>query len=78
MTTICPDCYMKQDECICPSEQKLKQQLAESQAREAQLRYALKEIKMVSESSVKTHGYDKSHVRIVQSVKEALAKVRKP
>jgi len=37
MTPICPYCYMKQDECICPSEQNLRQQLAESQAREAQL-----------------------------------------
>lgn len=37
------------------------------------LRDALKEVQMVAESSVKTHGYDKQHVRNADVAKRALA-----
>lgn len=53
--------------------EELHNKLAESQAREAQSRKALNDIKMVAESAVKTHGYDKYHVRNRQFAIEALA-----
>ena len=58
----------------------LRQQLAIRDAEVSELRKqvtllrdALREIQMVSESSVKTHGYDKQHVRNADVAKRALA-----
>lgn len=45
--------------------EKLEQQLADCYA-------ALKEIQAIAESSVKTHGYDKAHIRVADIAKRAL------
>ena len=41
----------------------LESKLSNHIKREVMLRDALKEVQMVAESSVKTHGYDRQHVR---------------
>ena len=51
----------------------LRQQLAHRESQIVMLRDALKEVQMVTESSIKTHGYDKQHVRNADVAKRALA-----
>jgi len=48
-------------------------EVAELNEQVTRLRDALKEVQMVAESSVKTHGYDKQHVRNADVAKRALA-----
>ena len=51
----------------------LQQQLAAALAACKLKDEALKEVQMVAESSVKTHGYDKQHVRNADVAKRALS-----
>jgi hypothetical protein len=51
----------------------LEQQLAEREKQNVMLRNALKDIKAVAESAIKTHGYDKHHMRNINTCNEALA-----
>ena len=52
-------------DCANAESVRLRQQLADCYA-------ALKEIQAIAESSVKTHGYDKAHIRVADIAKRAL------
>ena len=63
----------KTNEQLLAQRDDLVQQLADSRKQAALLREALSEIKTVAESSVKTHGYDKAHVRNIGIAKNSLS-----
>jgi hypothetical protein len=52
--------------------EELEQQLAEYEKQIVKLRYYIRGIQAVAESSIKTHGYDKQHMQNISACKEAL------